>query len=141
MIGSPDARIWLLVFDAGDAVLEGLLSFASETDVRTSRVNGIGAFSECSIAFFDRDSRAYEEIPVSEQVEVLSLLGNITLGPEGRHRLHVHVTLGRRDGSTLGGHFLDGRVWPTLEVFVTETTGTIARAVDEDSGLPLCTLE
>ena len=115
MIGNPEARVWLLVFNAGDPVVEGILSFAMDADVRASRVSGIGAFSECGIAFFDRDSRAYEEIPVTEQVEVLSLLGNITLGPEGRHRLHAHVTLGRRDGSTLGGHFLDGRNRPNSE--------------------------
>ena len=141
MIGTPEARAWLLVFESGDQVSDELLRFALEADVRACHISGIGAFSECRLAFFDRASRAYEEIPIDEQVEVLSLLGNLTIGPGGEHRLHAHATVGRRDGTTLGGHLLAARVWPTLELFVTESRATIQRRVDEESGLPLCTLE
>lgn len=141
MIGTPESRRWLLVFESGDRVLDALLAFAAEAGVRACEVSGIGALSSCAIAFFDRETSTYEEIPVPEQTEVLSLLGNITLGPDGGHRLHAHVTLGRRDGSTLGGHFLDGQVWPTLELFVREMGASVGRRIDEESGLPLCTLE
>lgn len=142
-IGTVNERAWLLAFESGDRVLDELLRFAAAADARTCRLSGIGALSEASIAFFDRDSRRYEEIPVAEQVEVLTLLGSITLGPEGDRRVHLHATLGRRDGSTLGGHFVDGTVWPTLELFVIEVAADVRRAVDPESGLPLidCTLE
>ncbi len=140
MVGTAEQRVWLLVFEAGDRVLEAILRFANEADVRACEVRGIGALSDVSIAFFDRDSRRYEELPVSEQVEVLALLGNITLGPEAERRAHLHVTLGRRDGTTLGGHFIDGTVWPTLEVFVRETAGVIRRTADPESGLALIDL-
>ncbi len=141
VVGDAHQRVWLLVFEAGDRVLEGILSFAAEAQLRAGRVSGIGALSEAEIAFFDRDSRRYEEIPVGEQVEVLAMLGNITLGPESERRAHLHVTLGRRDGSTLGGHFINGTVWPTLELFVIEMTSEVRRVLDLESGLPLCTLE
>jgi len=140
-VGTAGERSWMLVFESGDRVLEHLLRFAAGADVRTCRVSGIGALAEATIAFFDRDARRYEEIPVAEQVEVLGLVGNITRGPDADRRAHLHVTLGRRDGSTLGGHFIDGTVWPTLEVFVVETASDIGRAIDAESGLPLCTLE
>lgn len=141
VVGDAHQRAWLLVFEAGDRVLEDILSFAAEAQLRAGRVSGIGALSEAEIAFFDRDSRRYEEIPVGEQVEVLAMLGNITLGPESERRAHLHVTLGRRDGSTLGGHFINGTVWPTLELFVIEMTSEVRRVLDLESGLPLCTLE
>ena len=137
MIGTAEHRVWLLVFEADDRVLEGILRFAAEADVGACHVSGIGAFSDATIAFFDRDSLGYEHIPVAKQVEVLALLGNITLGPEGEWRAHIHVTLSRRDGSTLGGHFIDATVWPTLEVFVRETTAVIRRSLEPESQLPL----
>src|SRR6185437_14653961 len=34
--------------------------------------------------------------------------------------LHAHVVVGKADGTAHGGHFLGGRVWPTLEMIVTE---------------------
>ena len=140
MIGTSEHRMWVLVFEAGDHVIEEIQSFATATDIHTCHVSGIGAFSGTRIAFFDRDSRRYEEIPVDEQVEVLALVGNITGGPETERRVHLHVTLGRRDGSTLGGHLLDGTVWPTLELFVIETTANLRRQIDPESGLPLIDL-
>jgi predicted DNA-binding protein with PD1-like motif len=140
MIDTAEHRGWLLVFEAGDQVLEGILRFAAEADVRACHVSGIGAFSDATIAFFDRDSRSYKNIPVAEQVEVLALLGNITLGPEAEWRSHLHVTLARRDGSVLGGHFVDATVRPTLEVFVRETAAVIRRTPDPESGLALIQL-
>jgi predicted DNA-binding protein with PD1-like motif len=140
-VGTPRRRAWALVFEAGDTVLEGLHTFATEVEARTSRVTGIGACSEATIAFFDRGTRHYDEIPVPEQVEVLSLIGNLTLDPAADHRFHLHAVLGRRDGSTLGGHFVNGTVWPTLEVFVEETSAVLERRTDPESGLPLIVLE
>lgn len=136
-VGTPEQRAWALVFDGGDSVLAGLVGFAGEVEARSASVSGIGALSAATIAFFDRRTRRYEEIPVGDQVEVLSLLGSLSLDQEGEYRFHLHATLGRKDGSTLGGHFIDGVVWPTLEVFVTETSAVLQRRLDPDSGLPL----
>jgi predicted DNA-binding protein with PD1-like motif len=58
---------------------------------------------------------------VREQVEVVSLIGDVALGPKGEPALHMHAVLGRSDGAALGGHLLEARVRPTLEVIVTET--------------------
>ncbi len=44
-----------------------------------------------------------------EPMEIVSLAG--TLSPEG---LHVHISLSRRDGACVGGHFLLGCVVNTL---------------------------
>jgi len=49
---------------------------------------------------------------------VLSFTGNI-VQKEGKPRLHAHLLVGKADG-TAHGHFLEGRVWPTLEMIVSE---------------------
>jgi len=39
------------------------------------------------------------------------------------------------DGSAHGGHVLDARVWPTLELVLTESPRTLARRSDPATGL------
>jgi predicted DNA-binding protein with PD1-like motif len=137
-IGVGD-RTYVLVFEPGEEVMEGLLSFAQHNNITSGHFTGIGAFSESVVAFFDMTSKEYLRIPVNEQVEVLALVGNIALY-EGRPRIHAHVTLGRVDGTTCGGHLLEGRVRPTLEVVLTQLPELLRRERDEDTGLPLLAL-
>jgi predicted DNA-binding protein with PD1-like motif len=72
-------------------------------------------------------------------VEVLSFAGNIA-ETDGNPELHAHVVIGKRDGTAHGGHFLNGRVWPTSEMIVAETPAHFHRRQDEDTGLPLIDL-
>ena len=132
-------KTFVLVFDKDDEVKESLLRFANENGLRGAQVAGIGAFSEVTLGFFDRKKKSYQEIPVKEQVEVLSFAGNIA-GKDGKPMLHAHVVIGKRDGTAHGGHFLKARVWPTLELIVTETPAHLRRLKDNETGLPLIDL-
>ena len=132
-------KTFALVFDKDDDVKESLLRFATKNGLRGAQVIGIGAFSKVTLGFFDRNKKSYQEIPVNEQVEVLSFAGNIA-EKDGVPMLHAHVVVGKRDGTAHGGHFLDGRVWPTLEMILTETPAHLRRVKDEETGLPLIDL-
>jgi len=70
---------------------------------------------------------------------VLSFTGNIVLG-NGKPKLHTHVVVGKSDGTAHGGHFLGGRVWPTLEIVVTEMPIHLRRRHDEETGLAVIEL-
>ena len=132
-------KTFALVFGKDEEVKESLLRFATENGLRGAQVAAIGAFSEVTLGFFDRKKKSYQEIPVKEQVEVLSFAGNIA-EKDGHPMLHAHVVVGKRDGSAHGGHFLNGRVWPTLEMIVCEMPAHLRRVRDEDTGLPLIDL-
>lgn len=119
--------------------MEGLTAFAGDHGIRAARLQGIGAFTDAVIGFYDIERREYDRISVSEETEVLSLLGNLTVMDEGP-RVHAHVTLGRRDGSALGGHLFEGRAGATLEIFVLEVPGELRRLPDQATGLPLIDL-
>jgi predicted DNA-binding protein with PD1-like motif len=54
--------------------------------------------------------------------------------------IHAHAVIARRDGTTAGGHLLEGRVRPTLELVLTESPVHLKRKYDEESGLPLIKL-
>ena len=79
----------------------------------------------------------YRRIPLNEQVEVVSLLGDIALGPNGKPALHPHVVVSRADGIAMGGHLLEAHVRPTLEVVLTESPRHLHKRKDSDSGLAL----
>ena len=130
------ARTIMLVFEEGEEAKEGIEQFAAEQDLQAAHFTAIGALSGATLAFYDPETKDYDEIPVGEQVEVLTMAGNIARH-EGEPVVHAHMTAGRRDGSTIGGHVMEAHVRPTLEVIVKETPSTLHREMDEATQLTL----
>jgi predicted DNA-binding protein with PD1-like motif len=89
------------------------------------------------LGYWDWKAKDYEKIPIREQVEVVSLVGNIALAPDGSPRVHAHVVIGKRDGTAHGGHLIEAHVRPTLEVIVTEEPQHLQRRHDAPTGLAL----
>jgi uncharacterized protein len=132
-------RTFAIVFQKDDEVRKGLLEFARTNRFADAHLSGIGAFSEVTLGFFDRQQKKYIKIPIKEQVEVLSFTGNI-IQNDGRPSLHAHVVIGKADGTAHGGHFLGGRVWPALELILSEMPVHLWRAHDVETGLALIRL-
>lgn len=129
-------RTWVLVLEIGEDPVGALERFARERGVRGAHFAAIGAFSEAVVAFFDWSTKGYKDIPVQEQVEVLSLAGDVAESERGP-QVHAHAVLGRSDGSTVGGHLRAARVRPTLELVLEETPAHLVRVHDPVSGLAL----
>jgi hypothetical protein len=72
--------------------------------------------------------------------EVLSLLGDVAQGDDGKASLHLHAVLGLQDGTLRGGHLLSGSVQPTLEVTITETVIHLRRKKRPDLGIALISI-
>ena len=132
-------KTFALVFDTGDEVMSDLVEFAGSNKLGAARLTAIGAFSEVTLGYFDWEKKDYKKIPVREQVEVLSLIGDVAL-KDGEPKVHAHVVVGRSDGTTMGGHLIEARVRPTLEVILTESPAHLQKQVDEESGLALIRL-
>lgn len=132
-------KTFALVFDKNDDVRESLLEFANTNRLADAQITAIGAFSEVTLGYFDRQQKDYKRIPLHEQVEVLSLTGNVVRN-DGRSSLHAHIVVGKSDGTAHGGHLLSGRVWPTLEMLVSELPVHLRRSRDEETGLALIRL-
>jgi hypothetical protein len=92
------------------------------------------------VGWFDTETRKYNPIPVKEQCEVLSLIGDIATGDDGKPSLHAHAVLGLRDGTTRGGHLMEAMVRPTLEVTVVESAAHLRRKKRPELGLALIDL-
>ncbi len=136
-------RVFAVVFEPGDEPVSGLERFARHERVDAARITAVGAFERATVGWFDLDARDYRRIEVTEQVELLSLVGDITLaGLTGEEpRIHAHVVLGRSTGQAIGGHLLEASVRPTLEVLVTDTPAALRRRHDPATGLALIDVE
>lgn len=130
-------RTFAVILQKGDEAMRCLQEFATRERLGASQITAIGALSSARLAFFDWQTKQYLPIPVDEQVEVASLLGDIAIGPDGKPSLHVHAVLGRSDGAAIAGHLQEGHVRPTLEIIVTESPAHLCKAKDEESGLAL----
>jgi predicted DNA-binding protein with PD1-like motif len=136
VINDGPERTIALIFDKGDEVVSTLQRFATEHGLTASRFSAIGALEGAVLGYFDWERKDYVRIPVQEQVEVLSLNGDIALDGD-QPKVHAHTVLGRRDGSTVGGHLLEATVRPTLEVVLVESPGYLHKKCDRETGLAL----
>ncbi|WP_428030044.1 PPC domain-containing DNA-binding protein [Ancylobacter sp.] len=132
-----ELRTYAVILETGEEAMAALRDFAQAERLTAAHLSAIGAFSHGVISYFDWEAKEYRNIPVNEQVEVAALSGDVALDPDEAPAVHVHVVLGRRDGSALAGHLSTGFVRPTLEVIVTEAPGHLRKQIDPASGLAL----
>jgi uncharacterized protein len=133
------SRAYVVVADPDEDALGAITELATAEGLTGAQLTGVGAFSHAVVGWFDRTTQEYRRIGVDEQCEVLSLIGDIALGEDGPS-IHAHVVLGLADGHVRGGHLLEGRVWPTLEVVVRETPTELRKTYRSDVGLALIDL-
>jgi predicted DNA-binding protein with PD1-like motif len=140
LVEAHGQRTLAIVFDTGDDVIEGLRSCAREHHIAAASFTAIGAFRSVVLGYFDVERREYRPIPIDEQVEVLSLIGNIATDAQAP-QVHAHVVVGKADGTAHGGHLLNGTVRPTLEVVLVEQPAHLRRVSDARTGLALIDLD
>jgi uncharacterized protein len=140
---SADAeQTYVVVLEPGDEVVGELTDWAHARGIRAARLTGIGGFRRVVLGFFDPSTKDYRRIPVDQQTEVLALVGDFAMAEDGRRpQLHAHVVVGLPDGAARGGHLLEGEVWPTLEVIVTQSPRYLRRRHDPTTGLALIDLD
>jgi predicted DNA-binding protein with PD1-like motif len=129
-------KTWALIFEKGDEVMGALTAFAREQRLTAGHFTAIGALSAATLGYFDRARKDYTKIQVDEQVEVLSLVGDVAIDG-GEPKIHAHVVVGKADGTAHGGHLIGAHVWPTLELILTAPPGHLRRRSDPETGLAL----
>jgi hypothetical protein len=128
-----------LRFAGGERLMEGLLRFLAAQDIGYATMTGLGALNRATVSYWNSTAQQYEAHEIDEQVELVSLIGNVTL-KDGAPFVHAHVTLGRRDLSMLGGHFNEAVVHPNVELWILPEREVVERTLDESCGLYLMAL-
>ena len=130
-------RTFVLILDQGEEAFKSITDFADREKISGASVSAIGAFSRAKLGWFDLPAKQYKPIEVNEQCEVLSLIGDVAQGDDGKASLHLHAVLGLKDGTVRGGHFMSGSVQPTLEVTIRESVVHLRRKKRSDLGIAL----
>lgn len=134
-----DGKTWVIVLDEGDEVTKCLLDFARSKQLGGAHFTAIGAFQRAVLGYFEWEKRDYRKNVFNRQLEVVSLIGDVTM-LDGEPKVHMHAVLGQDNGSALGGHLLEGHVRPTLEVVLTESPARLYRQYDAHAGIALIKL-
>jgi uncharacterized protein len=133
-------KTFVLVFETNDELARGLKEFASEQKLASASFKAIGALSSVKLGWFNWETKQYEQsVSLDEQVELLSLIGDVAL-KDGEPQVHAHAVVGKRDGTAHGGHLLQAYIRPTCEVVLTESPAHLKKEFDPAAGLALIKL-
>ena len=132
---SDDGRAAFVRLERGSDLLGSLTEAARELGVEAATVQAIGAVSELVVGYYQQGEREYLMIPFHEHLEITSGLGNVSQR-DGGPFVHLHVTASRADGTTVGGHLMEGTKVFLIEAYFRKLDGPAPeRRQDDDIGL------
>jgi predicted DNA-binding protein with PD1-like motif len=132
--GQGDRARYQLRFESGEKVAETFNAWLKAHEIGYASMTGLGAVSRATVSFWNAETKEYEQHTLKEQLEVVSLIGNVAI-KDGAPFTHIHVGLGRRDLFIVGGHFNDATVHPTLEISLQPEPASVHRILDDSCGL------
>jgi len=130
MIQARSANEWVVRLQDGDDVVAAIRGL----DVASALLlMGIGMVRDAEIGYWD-GSRYLTHV-LEAPLELLSLQGNLATNPAGDRIVHAHVSLGRPDGSVLGGHLVRATANNTVELAIQPLLQVHLRRKQEENGL------
>jgi predicted DNA-binding protein with PD1-like motif len=134
----PDGlKYYVLVLRSGDEIATALTNLARDKQIVSAHFVAIGAVSDAEVGWFDEARKQFKAITRHEQMEVLTLSGDVSVGTDGNPVVHAHMVVGDSNGNAWGGHILSAIASPTLEVFVTCFPQPLHKQLDPETGLQL----
>jgi len=117
----------------GDDLVPSLEAAAQKHRIDSgSVVWGIGMLQDFEIAYLG--PKGYEKTAFTDRHELLALHGSIAM--QADPKLHLHVTLGRRDHAVIGGHLFRAEVAVVNEIQLARfDTIHFNRRLNEKTGL------
>lgn len=133
----PWEERYILSLDNHVELVEALTEFCKKKKIKAGAISGIGAVSEATFRFLDPATMKYVDKTFAEQMEITSIIGNISM-KDRKPYLHIHLTCSRRDYSCIGGHLLSARINGACELVVDSfPLARAGRKADPETGLNL----
>lgn len=127
---------YILRLDNGDELIKELGNFCLEHRVTAGWLSALGACKELTLAYYNVDTKEYENHIVPGNLEVVSITGNLGVF-KNNPIAHVHGVFSDNELKTVGGHVVSLIVSATLEIRVTILQGQISREFDDQTCLKL----
>jgi hypothetical protein len=128
-------RNFLFRIPEGKEFLSAVVEFAKKHNVVIGTISAIGTLRNPKIGYFEEEKKQYKVIQLEGTYELVSALGNISI-KDNEPFVHVHVSLGDREGKLFGGHLIEGEVF-VAEVYIQELLGEPLVRKPQENGLAL----
>ncbi|MCL5735327.1 MAG: DNA-binding protein [Actinobacteria bacterium] len=123
----------------GTDLLNELQGFVREKGINLAWISGLGAVARATLRYYDQTNKSWKDIQLEQQLEVISMLGNVSL-LNGEPIVHLHVVLSDEEGRCYGGHLAANTLVFNMEILMTTLSGPpVIRKLDGDTGLTLWT--
>lgn len=123
-----------LRLNVGEEITSSLTELCEKENIRFAQVNGIGATKKVTVGTFNTDTKQYHSKTFNEIMELVSLLGNLTV-KDGKPYVHLHACLADENGQTFGGHLNEAVIGVTAEIFVNISDCETGRIMQEETGI------
>ncbi len=136
-----DGFNYTLRIEKGELVVETLLEFIREKDIKGAWVLGLGGLMWAELGFYDLNTQEYAWQKFDELLELTNLTGNIAW-QDGKPVLHAHATVSDVSFHAHGGHLREAEAAGTVEllIHVWNNEEGLARQKDKQTGLNLLSL-
>ena len=134
------AQNFLVYIQKDEPVMETLTSICKNNEIINGQISGIGAVKEIEMGAYDLNSKIYLRKQYTENHELISFQGNITLN-NGTPFIHAHITISNHDLRTRGGHLFEMKVAVVGEFIIRKIDSNVHRALDDNIGLAVWCLE
>jgi predicted DNA-binding protein with PD1-like motif len=127
---------YLIRLERGDKIIEELSIIIDKENIKSAYFTGSGSVERCTTKFYSYNKKEYIEQNFHEEMEIISLTGNIAL-LKGKPIIHAYVALGDINMQVRGGRLHEGTVGASCEIILTLLDSPLERKFDEDTQLNL----
>ncbi|MCS7165266.1 MAG: DNA-binding protein [Candidatus Calescibacterium sp.] len=133
---SLSGKVVIVRIDRDEEVISTLFKVSSQLRLESGFFQGIGAVKKALISFYDYQTKSYLDKEINQEMEVLSLLGNISYHyADDKPFVHAHIVLSDRNFNLIGGHLKEAIVGVTLEIVIFNVSDRIERVYNQDFNL------
>ena len=122
---------FILALKRGEILPDALLKCLKNSRILAASLSGLGALEDPVIAYFNMDTKKYQERQFKGIYEIVSLVGNVSEFDK-KPAIHVHVALANDNYNVRGGHFVLGKVGVVSEITITPISGEIQRKFNDN---------
>jgi len=131
-----DNNTYVISGKRGEELIGGIKEFCKEYRIEAAFFHVIGAASEVELAWYDLGAKQYVTALFQENLEVVSLTGNVSkLGND--LVVHSHGVFSSKTMETKGGHANKIVISGACEIVLTRIEGSLDRVYDDKTGLNL----
>ena len=123
--------------DDGEDLFGCLESAAKKHELHSGiLLMGVGMLKDFEISFFNMTEKKYESLSVKEPHELISMMGSLAVAENGEFMPHLHVSLGAKDHTLLGGHLKRATVAVVNEITILKLPqGMLTRKLNPETML------